>query len=163
MCATTNAPAPLADPSPDRAARAHAALDPAVREARSRELRWDRQKPGGASHVRALAALERAERDAAAAFAAARKPWEMTAAEWAAAMAELRADNGGAACTSRWHPRNVARVMFLRGYLPLRERRDAGGAVVGYTAPTHADVVAQAIADGCEVPADVLAEVRRCG
>jgi hypothetical protein len=53
--------------------------------------------------------------------------------------------------------------MFLRGYLPLRERRDAGGAVVGYTAPTHADVVAQAVADGCEVPADVLAEVRRCG
>lgn len=161
----------LASPSPSRALRGFIETDPTWRKMNARSLdlaeKRGRLSPGSSrarvttANARwsiAAEARDRAEIKLTTVFDSARKPWEMTRAEWTRAIEALQPDAAGSAARASWHPRNLLRVAFLRAYLPPRERFGVSGEAVDSVAPTHRDVIAQAIAEGHTVPAEVIAE-----
>jgi hypothetical protein len=105
-----------------------------------------------ARYMRACEARDRIERELRERFELRTQPWQLTRAEWDAQVEALRPDAAGAACRRAWHPQNVLELMFWRYYLPHRVSGDLS------SPPTHRDVIAQALAEGRDVPAHVRAE-----
>lgn len=105
-----------------------------------------------ARYMRACEARDRIERELRERFEARLQPWQMCRDGWERDVETLRPDSAGAACRRAWTPANLVELQFLRFYLPPRVRGDLS------SPPTHRDVVAQALAEGCDVPRHVRAE-----
>jgi hypothetical protein len=162
----------LAPASPLRAETAFVEADPRWRKAQEKSEKASearRALPPGSSRARvtsanarwrrAAVARDRIERELRDRFRALRQPWQMSRAEWLREINATRMDwtgghgvPGGQRIPIAHHMRNLARRAFLRSYLPDRCRDDL------QAPPDHCDVVAQAIAEGFDVPAEVRAE-----
>jgi hypothetical protein len=164
----------LADPHPTRAETAHVEADARWRklDAKSRKLADARfALPAGSTRARVTSLNARWARaaeardlraaEARAQYAAMRQPWQMGEREWLAEIARVTMSSCPSECPTPKHASGVVRLLerkaFLKFYLQARvyDRCQPGE----ITRPVrHRDVIAQALAEGMPVPADVLAE-----
>jgi hypothetical protein len=165
----------LAEPSHARAVVAFYATDRAWRAADAKLTKTSdarRALPPGstraritsanARYMRAAEERDRIERDLRARFEGMRQPWQMPRAEWEADLSAqaihpttgMPANHHAAAA---WVTTKSLRKQFLRFY--LGDRVLFAGTEDEYRIPaSHRDVVAQAIAEGFDVPPSVRAE-----